>query len=314
MISTTITYRAMFKPFAGYPFTGHKHSRCVLLPVAALMALVLALAGCAQLQQHAETIKPTAKLTGASLTNISFDQADLLFDLAVENRNPVALDLSGLDYDFMIEGQSMVSGVTAEAIKLKANGTSQVQLPVSLKFDDLRQLGKKLGEDIWNKDRLQYDLQTTFRINLPVIGDYAIPVSKQGEVPVPKMPVIKFKGVKLKEMGFTSASVLAQVEVSNPNDFILGLKQLSYDLNINQAKWGSGQIEQATSIPEKGKAIIGIPLQLDLLSMGTAALTLLKDKPDLDYHLTGDATIDTGLELLKGVNVPLDLKGTTAIR
>lgn len=272
--------------------------------------LVVYLSGCAELAKHAETVKPTAQLTGARLANISFDQVDLVFDLEVENKNPIELDLAGLDYDFKIEDQSLVSGVTAKAIKLKANGTSPVELPVTLKFDDL----KNLPGELWNKDKLAYDLQTTFNIMLPVIGNYAIPVSKQGELPVPKIPGIKLKGVKIKNLSFTSANLVAQVEVDNPNDFDMAVRNFNYQLNINQVQWGQGEISKSNNIPGKGKGVIDIPVKLNLLSIGSAASSLLKKGSSLEYQLKGNATLDTGLELLNGYNLPLDIKGTTSTR
>ncbi len=283
-----------------------KHSINNLL----LLLFTMTLFGCAELAQYSDTIKPTAKLTGTRLANINFEQVDLIFDLAVENKNPITLDLAGLDYDLKIENQSLVSGVTAKAIKLKANSTSPVQLPVTLKFDDL----KKLPGELWNKDKLAYDLQTTFNIILPVIGNYAIPVSKQGEFPVPKMPGIIIKDVKIKNLSFTTAELVAQVEVTNPNDFDLGLSNLSYQLNVNQQNWGQGKINQISSIPKKGKGIVEIPVKLNLLSAGKSAYNALVNKTPVEYQLTGNATLDTGLELLKGYNLPLDIKGTTAIR
>jgi LEA14-like dessication related protein len=275
-----------------------------------LLFLILIITGCAELAKHAETIKPTAKLAGAHITNINFDQLDLVFDLEVDNKNPVALDLAGLDYDFKVEDQSLVSGVAAKAIKLKANAISPVQLPVTLKFDDL----KKMPGEIWNKDKLAYDLSTTFNVVLPIIGNYAIPVNKQGELPVPKVPDIKIKDVKIKKLNFTSADVVAQVEVNNPNDFSVALKSFNYKLNINQKNWGQGKITQSREIPGKGKGIIDIPLKLDLFSIGSAAVALLQNKSPVEYQLTGNATIDTGLELLKGYDLPLDIKGTTALQ
>ena len=274
------------------------------------LSCVIYLSACAQLSKHAETIKPTARLAGAHLANISFEQADLVFDLEVENKNPVPLKLAGLDYDFKIENQSLVSGVTSKAIDLKANATSPVQLPVTLRFDDL----KKLPGELWNKDKLAYDLKTTFNINVPYLGNYAIPVAKKGELPVPKTPDIKIKGVKIKNRSFTSVELVAQVEVNNPNDFDMALKNFNYQLNINQQKWGQGEITKSSNIPKKGKGIIDIPLKLDLFSIGNAASALLKSKSPLEYQLTGNATLDTGLELLKGVDLPLDIKGTTSLR
>lgn len=273
-------------------------------------SMVFLLSSCSFLKQQAEVIKPTAKLTGASLSNINFDQADLVFDLAVENKNPVALDLSGLKYDFQLDGNSLVSGVTSQGIKLKANGTSTVKLPVSVVFDDL----KKLGTDIWTKDSLKYNLDTTFMVKLPIIGDYAVPVTKEGDVPVPKIPSISVKGVKLKKMGFTAADLVAQIEVSNPNNFDLGLNKLDYNLNVNDSQWGAGKVSKATNVPKKGKAVINIPVTLDLLKMGTAAMNLINSQSQLNYQLTGNANIDTALELFKNVDVPLDIKGSTSVR
>lgn len=275
-----------------------------------LLLAALYLAGCAELSKHADAIKPTAKLTGMRLANIDFDQAELIFDLAVENKNPIDLDLAGLDYDLKIANQSLVSGVTAKAIKIKASSTSPVQLPITLKFDDL----KKLPGELWNKDNFTYQLDTTFNVILPVIGNYPIPVSKSGELPVPKMPQIQVKGVKINKLSFTSAELLTQVEVNNPNAFKLAMSNLNYQLNINNQKWGEGNITKTSNIPEKGKGMIDIPVKLDLLKVGQSAYKVLLNKSAIEYELTGNATVDTGLELLRNYKMPLDVKGKTSLQ
>ena len=200
--------------------------------------------------------------------------------------------------------------MTTKAIKLKANSTSSVQLPVTLKFDDL----KKLPGELWNKDKSAYQLISQLNVKLPVIGNYAIPVTQKGELPVPKIPDIKIKAVKVKNLSFTSAELVAQVEVTNPNNFDLGLSQLNYQLNVNQQNWGQGKINQTTSIPKKGKGIVEVPVKLNMLSAGKSAYNALINKAPIDYQLTGNLTLDTGLELLKKQNIPLDIKGTTSIR
>ena len=283
-----------------------KHSINKLL----LLLFTMTLIGCAELAKYSETIKPTAKLTGTRLANINFEQVDLIFDLAVENKNPVSLNLAGLDYDLKIENQSLVSGTTAQAIKLKANSTSPVQLPITLKFDDL----KKLPGELWNKDKIAYQLISQFNVDLPVIGNYAIPVTKKGELPVPKIPDIKIKDVKVKNISFTSADLVAIIEVNNPNDFDIGVSDFNYQLNVNQQNWGQGKINKSSNIPKKGKGIIEVPIKLNLLSAGKSAYNALINKAPVEYQLTGNATLDTGLELLKGYNLPVDIKGTTSLR
>jgi LEA14-like dessication related protein len=276
---------------------------------APLLAFALMLTGCAELEKYTEVIKPTAKLTDSRLANIDFEKADLVFDLAVENPNPVAINLAGLNYDLKIENHSLLSGVTARGVEIKPASTSTVQVPVSLEFDDL----KKLPGEIWKQDRLGYQLDTEFVVDLPVIGNYAIPVSKQGELPVPKLPVIKLKDLQVKQLSLTAADVVARVEVENPNDFELGFSDFNYQLNVNQQSWGEGSINQGKSVPKKGKSTIDIPVKLNLMSMGQTAYHMLSKKQPLEYKLTGGMTVDTGMEMFSNYKMPLNISGKAAL-
>lgn len=274
-----------------------------------ILFFIFFLTGCAELAKHAETIKPTAKLTDTRLANINFEQADLVFDLAVENQNPIAINLAGLNYDLKIENQSLISGVTAQGLEIKPASTSTVQLPVTLKFDDL----KKLPGELWQKDRFAYQLDTKIVVDLPIIGNYAIPVSRQGELPVPKLPEIRVKGVQIKNLSFTEAELVAQVEVDNPNAFDLGFSDFNYQLNMNQQKWGQGSISENNSVPKKSKGTIDIPVKLNLVSMGQTVYKTLLNKQPLEYQLKGGMTLDTGIELLRNYKMPLDIKGEASL-
>ncbi len=280
-----------------------------LLQRSLILFFIFFLSSCAELAKHAETIKPTARLTGTHLANINFEQADLVFDLAVENQNPVAINLAGLNYDLKIENQSLISGVTAQGLEIKPVSTSTVQLPVTLKFDDLR----KLPNELWQKDRFDYQLDTKIVVDLPIIGNYAIPISKSGELPVPKIPVIKVKGVTIKNLSLTAAEVVARVEIDNPNAFDLAFSDFDYQLDINQQNWGQGNISERKSIPQKSKGTIEIPVKLNIMSMGQTAYQLLSSKQPLEYQLKGAMTLDTGIELLRNYRMPLDIKGKASL-
>lgn len=270
-----------------------------------LILFVLVLAGCAELAKQAEAIKPTAQLTDIHLANINFEQADMIFDLEIENKNPVALPVTGVEYDLKIENQTLVSGVTTQALNIKPASTSTVQLPVTVKFNDL---GKLSGE-LRNKDRIVYRLDTQFIVDLPVIGNYAVPVSKQGELPVPKIPDINIKNMKIKNLSLKTAELVATVEVDNPNDFALGLSDFDYQLNINQQTWGRGNVQKINSIPKKARGTIDIPVKLDLLAAGQSVYKALLNKLPLQYQLTGGINLDTGIELLRNYKIPLDING-----
>lgn len=271
---------------------------------------LITISGCAQLKQKAETLKPTAKILDARLTGINFDQADLAFDLVVDNPNPVALNLAGLAYDIKIENQSLVSGNAAKDIKLRADGKTKVEIPISLKFDDLKRLPGKL----WHKDKIAYQLSSTITVNLPIIGNYDIHLVKTDEVPVPKLPNIKLKDVKINKLSLTSAELVTSIEINNPNAFSLALNNFNYKLDINNQSWGQGKITQKHNVPGKGTGIIKIPVKLNLLTMGQTVYQLLVNKEVFDYQLSGGLNLDTGIALLKNYHLPLDIKGRASLK
>jgi len=271
------------------------------------LCIILLIAGCAQIDRHIKTIKPTAKLADTRLANINFEQADLVFDIAVKNRNPFSIPISGLNYNLKIGGNSLIKGVTGQGVKIKKSTTSNIALPITLKFDDLR----KIPGELWKQDQFTYQLDTSINIKLPVIGNYAMPFSKKGELPIPKMPRIQLKDLQVKDLSLTAADIVAEIEVDNPNAFDLGLSNFKYRLDINRQTWGEGVSNKSTSIPKKGKGTISIPLKLDLLSMGRTAFQLLSSDKKIDYQLLGGITVDTGLEFLRQHKMPLNLKGAT---
>ncbi len=265
--------------------------------------------GCAELDHQIETIKPTASLVGTRLTEIDFDQASLVFDVAVENRNPFSISLTGLKYDLKIDGNSLVSGVTGQGIKLKESSISKVALPVTLQFNDLR----NIPGELWSKDRFAYQLNSSVNIELPLIGNYAIPFSKKGELPVPKLPHIKLRDLQIKNLSPTAAQIVAELVVENPNSFDLDLSDFNYKLNVNQQTWGEGQSSKPGNIPKKGTGTISIPLNLNLLSMGTTAYRVLTGDNIFNYHIVGDITLNTGMSYLRAYKMPLNIKGTASI-
>jgi LEA14-like dessication related protein len=273
------------------------------------LVLFLIISGCAQLKQKVETLKPTAEIVDTRLTGISFDKADLVFVMTIDNPNPFALKLSGLVYDVAIEGQSLLSGAIDRGLSLKANGKSNVKIPVTLKFDDL----EKLPANLRDKDKITYQLKSTIKVNLPVIGNYDIHLVKRDEIPVPKLPAITLKDLKIRNLSFTTAELVTILEIKNPNAFSLALNDFRYKLDINNQLWGEGKITQKQNVPGRGTGMIAIPVKLNLLRMGSGIYQLLNSKEILDYRIRGNLKIGAGIALLKNYNMPLDIKGKVSL-
>ncbi len=130
---------------------------------------------------------------------------------------------------------------------------------------------------------------------------------------MPKLPDIKIKDVQIKSLSFATAELVALVEIVNPNAFELGFSDFNYQLNVNQQSWGQGSINKSKSIAENGKATIEIPLKLNMVSMGQTAYKMLANKQPLEYQLKGGINLDTGIELLRNYNMPIDITGKASL-
>ena len=200
--------------------------------------------------------------------------------------------------------------MTAKGLEIKPVATSTVQLPVTVKFDDLR----RLSGDLWNQDRFAYQLDTEFDVDLPLIGSYTIPVTRSGELPVPRLPQVKITGLKINHLSYSAAELVAQVEVHNPNVFELAFSDFDYRLYVNQREWGKGSIDQRIAIPQKGAGSLGIPVRLNIMEMGQTAYQLLSSSQSLQYNLQGSLVLDTGMALLNNYRMPLNIEGIASLK
>jgi len=286
-----------------------------LYPVlSGLFALVFVIiSGCASMDaiKDAAGIKdPDVSVAGVNITNLSADGLTLQFDLDVNNPNAIPLNLAGFDYALMLDGKQLMAGEQRDKINIKANGNSQVKVPISLKFSDL----SKLISGGMDKDNLNYELKTAALVNLPVIGVKKFPATKKGTFPVPKVPDISLTGIDVKKIGLTGAKVVIGANIDNPNAFGIDINKLVYNLSINGKQWAKSDIGKTVSLDKKGSNNLSIPLELNFIEMGGSIYQMLMQGKGLDYDLTGDMKFGAGHPLLKSVEAPFSKKGVVGTR
>jgi LEA14-like dessication related protein len=143
--------------------------------LAAVALCLLALSSCAGFGRVFE--KPRVRVLGANVTNVSLESADLVFDVAVENPNALSFVLETVGYRLRVNGEQLVDAQRDLRAQIAARGTTEVQLPVTLRFADvLRVLRSLKGER-----HAGYDLDAELRFSVPVVGRRTVPVHKQGD-------------------------------------------------------------------------------------------------------------------------------------
>ncbi len=273
-----------------------------------IVATVFIATGCSlnEVKEATGIKKPSVSLEGMHITDLTMESAGLSLKLTVDNPNPIPINLAGFDYALLFDGKQLLAGKKRDQFKIDAKGVSTVTVPVSLNFADL----KDLYQGVMDQDTLNYELQTTALVDLPVIGIQKFSSTQKGQFPVPQIPEVSLAGINVKKMGLSGAEIVISAKIKNPNAFGIDVSQLAYSLSINGAQWAESTLSETIKLAEKGETQIDIPLKLNFMEMGSA---LMKSK-GLNYQLKGNMNLDTTLPMLKNVKVPFDKSGVVGVK
>ncbi|MCG7871407.1 MAG: LEA type 2 family protein [Candidatus Thiodiazotropha lotti] len=273
-----------------------------------LLFLVLLFQGCSSLQQAEQLmtgIAPTGEVKGVKLSGLDLRGIDLLFDVEVDNPNPVAITLDGLDYDLQLLNRRFLKGQQAMGMSLAADGKSQVKLPVRMEFEQLLKQYSELSK----RDDVPYQLDLGLGVDVPLLGRVRLPVSYQGVLPVPKLPDVRVSRIDVQRLSLQAIDLMLELEVENPNRFALMLQRLDYQFKLNGIDVGQGAAAQTLNVDKLGKGRVHLPLSLDLQKAGSGLYSALVGGRGLSYELSGmlDATGDT--PIIGDIKIPLDKQG-----
>jgi LEA14-like dessication related protein len=268
----------------------------------------LLLNGCAELLEllkQTQIEKPNVRFSQVRLSDLSFDKADLMFSVEISNPNNVGINLSGFNYDFLLNENSFVSGNNSDPLQIQPNETSTIDLPVSLGFKKLYDTYNSLR----NSDSVAYSLKMDLGFNLPVLGVTRVPLQTSGTFPTMKMPSVKLQALKLENLSFSGADLRLKVMVDNPNGWSMMLNTMNYALNINGSQWLQGTSNQSMGIEKHQENIVEIPFSLNFFEMGSSIYNLLTGDKSLSYTLTGAADMQSSLPLVGSFKLPFDKSG-----
>lgn len=255
------------------------------------MALIVLLSGCSALQKTMDVHKPTASVTGVSIESLSTEAVTLLVDVKVTNPNAFALKTAGFDLDLLVNEHNIARVNQPDAkLSLPAKGSNSIRLPVTLTFD---QVMKSVG-GLADKTELNYAVEGSVAINLPVLGDFNMPVDFAGVLPVPKKPDVVFKNLNLASIGLSGVKLSVDLEVTNPNRFDVNLSDVRYQVKTEGKSLGEGKILNI-DLSEGKTQHISIPLSIAMGDMGASLYRLLTSSAPVAVDLSIAADVDTNI-------------------
>lgn len=252
----------------------------------ACLALVsIGAGGCAWLKTM--TKKPRVTLEKVDITGVDFQAARLRADLQVENRIPAAVKLAKVDWGVLVDGQSLVSGIISEAIEIPAEAKVPVQIPFTLKFEDLYRIAQKYKD----QDEAPFRLEGSLSVDTP-IGPLSLPFHHDGKVPVLKVPLVDLAKADVKSMNMSGAEVRFKFNVKNPNKYALDIRSLDYGLTLAGTKILQGALGAALNVPAKGQGAFDADVKVSFAQAAATAQAVI-NKSTVAYTLDGNLAAGT---------------------
>ncbi len=141
-----------------------------------VLLICLSLAGCAFF-----VAKPEVSLKGVDFVGADNSGVELNLRLAVTNPNSYALKMNGYSYSLLVSSLPLAKGESRESAEFAGNTTTDLRLPVKIKFRDFLEILKQNPDP----EHIPYQLVAEFALHAP-FGNIKIPLTKSGTLNVPE--------------------------------------------------------------------------------------------------------------------------------
>ncbi|CAO2161647.1 unnamed protein product [Urochloa humidicola] len=135
----------------------------------------------------AKVEKPEAELADVSVGHVGRDGATLASRIDVRNPYSHAIPpVCEISYSLRSAGREVASGTMPDPGSLTAGDTTRLDVPVKVPYDFLVSLVRDAGSD-WDID---YEMRVGLTVDLPVVGNLTLPLTKSGELKLPTLSSI----------------------------------------------------------------------------------------------------------------------------
>ncbi|KAH7511373.1 hypothetical protein ACOSP7_000917 [Xanthoceras sorbifolium] len=128
--------------------------------------------------------KPEATLTDVDLKKVSREGVECLAKVNVDNPYVHPIPICEITYILKSAARVIATGTIPDPGSLKASGQTVLEVPVKVPHSILVSLVRDIAVD-WDID---YELEVSLIIDIPIFGNLTIPLSTKGEM---KLPTIK---------------------------------------------------------------------------------------------------------------------------
>lgn len=104
-------------------------------------------------------------------------------------------------------------------------------------------------------------------------------------------PEVSLADVRLAGGNILQQRIKLQLRVKNPNAMAITVESVTFDLQVGESTFASGQAPAAVSIPARGEALVELDARAHLLGLLNRLQELTAADGKLHYRIKGEAQI-----------------------
>ncbi|KAG6786818.1 late embryogenesis abundant protein Lea14-A-like [Populus alba x Populus x berolinensis] len=126
---------------------------------------------------------PEATITDMNLESVHPDSIDYGAKVSVKNPYGTTIPICEISYAFKSGGRMIASGTVPDPGSLKGDDTTILDVPMKVPHSVLVSLVK----DVVGDGDIDYELVLGLTIDLPIFGNFTIPLTRKGELKLPTL-------------------------------------------------------------------------------------------------------------------------------
>lgn len=232
-------------------------------------------------EPYGTALKPRLELSKFEITDIADDAVSINMKMLIDNPLPVSFKARELDYAFYIDTTLISKDLYKKAIEIESSDSSLVTLPVKVFMKRTNDLLKELEQR--GVDSVDYRVQATFAMDVPVLGERTFKVEGKKRLPALRLPKVKVQDIDWGKISFKETDLAAKVEITNPNVFPIHFTDTHYKVLIDEDLVAEGSQPEPIIIPKNSTRPVVFPVTLKPGKFDNVAWKALFKKKKTSY-------------------------------
>ncbi|WP_266367279.1 LEA type 2 family protein [Tellurirhabdus rosea] len=240
-------------------------------------------------EPYGTALKPRLEMSSFEFTNITSERADMTMKMLIDNPLPVAFKAKGVDYKVYIGDALVAEDAYRKTIQVESDDSTLVQMPVKVYLKKMTEVLKTLENK--GVDSVDYRIQSTFDMDVPIMGERTFSVNTSKKLPVYYIPKVKIEEIDLGKLGLKRTDLAVKVDITNKNQFPFKFRDTKYTVSIDGEVIAEGTQSDDIRIAKDAVTPVVFPVTMRPNKLDNVVWKALFEKKNTPYEVILDCKL-----------------------